>query len=132
MSTAFNLKPQPKYGIVDYFYERSYLPEGVEPSISIAEIFGEVKIPNATGRLFVVPAGFLNLDYVSKVDDLHATTVIDGDESLWSIFKREIYEQLKPDILLIDSRTGINQWGALSLIQAADEAIIFLFPNRTK
>jgi cellulose biosynthesis protein BcsQ len=129
LTTAFNLKPQPKYGIVDYFYERSYLPEGIEPNISIAEIFGEVRIPNATGRLFVVPAGFLNLDYVSKVDDLHATTVIDGDQSLWSVFKREIYEQLKPDIILIDSRTGINQWGALSLIEAADEAIIFLFPN---
>ncbi|WP_414576061.1 P-loop ATPase, Sll1717 family [Anabaena sp. CCY 9402-a] len=129
LSTAFNLKPQPKYGIVDYFYERSYLPAGVEPSISIAEIFGEVRITNAIGRLFVVPAGYLNLDYVSKVDDLHANTVIDGDQNLWSIFKREIYEQLKPDILLIDSRTGINQWGALSLIQAADEAIIFLFPN---
>ncbi|MGD1809187.1 P-loop ATPase, Sll1717 family [Dapis sp. BLCC M126] len=91
--------------------------------------FSEVKILNATGRVFVVPAGYLSLDYVSKVDDLHATTVIDGDQNLWSIFKQEIQEQLKPDILLIDSRTGINQWGALSLIQAADEAIIFLFPN---
>lgn len=129
LSTAFNLNPQPKYGIVDYFYERSYLPEGIKPRISIAEIFGEVRVPNATGRLFVVPAGCLNLDYISKVDDLHATTIIDGDKSLWSIFKGEIQEQLKPDILLIDSRTGINQWGALSLIQAADEAIIFLFPN---
>ena len=129
LSTAFNLNPQPKYGIVDYFYERSYLPNGVEPSISIAEIFGEVRVPNATGRLFVVPAGVLSLDYISKVDDLHATTVIDGNQSLWSIFKREINEQIKPDILLVDSRTGINQWGALSLIQAADEVIIFLFPN---
>jgi MinD-like ATPase involved in chromosome partitioning or flagellar assembly len=129
LSTAFNLKPQPKYGIVDYFYERSYLPDGVEPSISIAEILGEVRVPNATGRLFVVPAGCLTLDYISKVDDLHATTVIDGNKSLWSVFKKEIHEQLKPDILLVDSRTGINQWGALSLIQAADEAIIFLFPN---
>ncbi len=129
LSTAFNLKPKPKYGIVDYFYERSYLPEGVDVSISITEIFGEVKIPSATGRVFVVPAGYLSLDYISKVDDLYATTVIDGDQNLWSIFKQEIQEQLKPDILLIDSRTGINQWGALSLIQAADEAIIFLFPN---
>ena len=66
---------------------------------------------------------------MSKVDDLYATTVIDGNQNLWSIFKQEIQEQLKPDILLIDSRNGINQWGALSLIQAADEAIIFLFPN---
>ena len=129
LSTAFNLQPQPKYGIVDYFYERSYLPEGIKPNISITEIFGEVRIPNAKGRLFVVPAGCLSLDYISKVDDLHANTVIDGDQSLWTVFKREIYEQLKPDVILIDSRTGINQWGALSLIQAADEAIIFLFPN---
>ncbi|BAZ84313.1 ParA family protein [Dolichospermum compactum] len=129
LSTAFNLQPQPKYGIVDYFYERSYLPEGIKPNISITEIFGEVRIPNAKGRLFVVPAGCLSLDYISKVDDLHANTVIDGDQNLWTVFKREIYEQLKPDIILIDSRTGINQWGSLSLIQAADEAIIFLFPN---
>jgi len=129
LSTAFNLQPQPKYGIVDYFYERSYLPEGIKPNISITEIFGEVRIPNAKGRLFVVPAGCLSLDYIAKVDDLHANTIIDGDQNLWTVFKREIYEQLKPDILLIDSRTGINQWGALSLIQAADEAIMFLFPN---
>ena len=43
LSTAFNLNPQPKYGIVDYFYERSYLPEGVDPSILITHIFGEVR-----------------------------------------------------------------------------------------
>ena len=129
LSTAFNLDPQPEYGIVDYFYERSYLPAGIEPSILIPDIFGEVRIPNAKGRLFVVPAGCLSLDYISKVDDLHANTVIDGDQNLWTVFKRKIYEQLKPDVILIDSRTGINQWGALSLIQAADEAIMFLFPN---
>mgnify|MGYP002630646270 CR=1 FL=1 len=129
LSTAFNLDPQPEYGIVDYFYERSYLPAGIEPSILIPDIFGEVRIQNAKGRLFVVPAGCLSLDYISKVDDLHANTVIDGDQNLWTVFKREIYERLKPDVILIDSRTGINQWGALSLIQAADEAIMFLFPN---
>lgn len=129
LSTAFNLNPQPEYGIVDYFYERSYLPEGVEPRISIAKIFGEVRIANATGRLFVVPAGYLNLDYVSKVDDLRANTVVDGGENLWHVFSREIQNQLKPDLILIDSRTGINQWGALSLLQAADDVIIFLFPN---
>jgi MinD-like ATPase involved in chromosome partitioning or flagellar assembly len=129
LSTAFNLTPNPEYGIVDYFYEQAYLPEGVEPRISIAQIFGEVRIPNATGRLFVVPAGTLDLDYVSKVDDLRATTITDRGENLWGIFQREIQAQINPDILLIDSRTGINQWGALSLFQAADEVIVFLFPN---
>lgn len=129
LSTSFTLTPQPKYGIVDYFYERSYLPEAVKPNIPITEIFGEVNIPNATGRLFIVPAGFLNLDYIAKVDDLRATTIIDTGENLWSIFTHEIQNHLKPDIILVDSRTGINEWGALSLLQAADEAIIFLYPN---
>jgi cellulose biosynthesis protein BcsQ len=129
LSTALQLNPQPVYGIVDYFYERSYLPEDVQPSISISQIFGEVKVPNAAGRLFIVPAGTLNFDYISKVDDLRATTISDRGETLWSIFKREISEQLNPDIILVDSRTGINQWGAISLLEAADKAIIFLFPN---
>jgi cellulose biosynthesis protein BcsQ len=129
LSTAFKLTPQPAYGIVDYFYERSYLPTGIEPNISISQIFGEVRITDAPGRLFVVPAGSLDFDYISKVDDLRATNVSDRGETLWSIFSREINDQLKPDIILVDSRTGINQWGALSLLEAADEAIIFLFPN---
>ncbi|WP_017324452.1 P-loop ATPase, Sll1717 family [Synechococcus sp. PCC 7336] len=129
LSTAFNLTPKPVYGIIDYFYERAFLPEGMANNISVTQIFGEVRIPDATGRLFVVPAGNLDFDYLSKVDDLQTTRVIGDDGNLWSVFKDEISEQLKPDILLVDSRTGINQWGALSLLQAADEVVLFLFPN---
>jgi MinD-like ATPase involved in chromosome partitioning or flagellar assembly len=99
------------------------------PSISVSQILGEVRINDTTGRLFVVPAGNLDFDYLSKVDDLRAATITDTGDNLWSIFHREIQEQLKPDIILVDSESGINQWGALSLLQAADEVIIFLFPN---
>lgn len=77
LSTAFSLNPLPESGIVDYFYERSYLPKGLKPNILITKIFGEVTIPDATGRLFIVPAGSLSLDYISKVDDLRATTILD-------------------------------------------------------
>ena len=129
LSTALNLSPKPDHGIVDYFYDRAYLPEGIEPTISITQIFGEVVIPDSPGRLFVVPAGILNLDYISKVDDLRATTVLSDGSTLWDSFSNEIKEHLNPDVILVDSRTGINEWGALSLLQAADEAIVFLFPN---
>ena len=100
---------KPEYGIVDYFYERAYLPQDIEPDISVTQIFGEVNIPDAQGRLFVVPAGSLSLDDIAKVDDLHATAVLGNGEGLWSTFEAEISEQLKPDILLVDSRTGLNQ-----------------------
>ncbi|QHV00237.1 tyrosine-protein kinase family protein [Synechocystis sp. CACIAM 05] len=129
LSTSFSLTPEPNYGIVDYFYERSYLPEGIDPDIDITDIFGEVRIPNATGRLFVVPSGSLSLDYIEKIDDLRASTVLGNGKTLWSSFTDDIKKQLNPDLILVDSRTGINKWGALSLLEAADEAIIFLFPN---
>ncbi|HEY1351294.1 MAG TPA: AAA family ATPase [Ktedonobacteraceae bacterium] len=129
LSFAFNLTPMPEYGIVDYFYERSYLPEQVEPTISITEIFGEVSIPGARGQLFVVPAGTLDLNYITKVDDLRASAVTAPGEDLWSVFFREITEQLEPDLILVDSRTGINAWGAFSLLRAAEQAIVFLYPN---
>lgn len=129
LSALSNLTPIPTYGIVDYFYERSYIPQGVEPSISIVEMFGEMRIPNAPGRFFIVPAGSLDLDYITKVDDLRASAVTEHGEDLWSVFFREITEQLQPDIILVDSRTGINEWGAFSLLRAADQAIVFLYPN---
>jgi MinD-like ATPase involved in chromosome partitioning or flagellar assembly len=120
---------QPSYGIVDYFYERSYIPKDVAPEISIAEIFSEVSLINVPGRLFIVPAGNLDLNYLSKIDDLRANITNERGEDLWSTFYREITEQLQPDVILVDSRTGLNEWGAFSLLRAADKAIVFLYPN---
>ena len=129
LSALPNLTPIPEHGIVDYFYERSYIPQGVEPRISIVDIFGEVRIQNAPGRLFIVPAGSLDLNYITKLDDLRASAITEHGEDLWSVFFREITEQLQPDIILVNSRTGINEWGAFSLLRAADQAVVFLYPN---
>lgn len=129
LSTAFHLESNPESGIVDYFYERAYLPEGLQPEIPITKIFGEVTIPDAPGRLFVVPAGILNLDYITKIEDIRTTTITETGETLWAVFKKEIQNQLKPDLILVDSRTGINEWAALSLLEVADQVMIFLFPN---
>lgn len=129
LGSAFGLTPLPQKGIVDYFYERAYIPEGIEPIIAVTDIFSEVHFSDAPGRLFVVPTGTLDLDYIAKVDDLRPDKVNAQGEDLWSIFYREINEQLHPDVILVDSRTGFNEWGAFSLLRAADKAIIFLYPN---
>jgi len=128
LTSAFPLEPMPNLGVVDYFYERAYGLEGTY-EVEITDIFGEVEIPNALGRLFVVPAGEMSLDYVAKVDDLRATTVTDTGQSLWQVLVEDLQRQLAPDLILVDSRTGLNQWGAFSLLQAAHEVVIFLFPN---
>jgi len=129
LSRAFNLSSNLLYGIVDYFYERAYIPDGIKPRISVAEIFEEVRIPDAPGRLFVVPAGNLDLDYITKVGDLRISIITRTGEDLWTTFFNDINQQVQPDIILVDSRTGINEWGAFSLLRAADKAIVFLYPN---
>jgi cellulose biosynthesis protein BcsQ len=129
LSALARLTPLPEYGIVDYFYERSYYPSGVAPDTLIGDIVSEVQIPNSLGRLFVVPVGSLDLDYITKIDDLRALAVTEEGEDLWSVFFREITEQLQPDVILIDSSRGFAGWAAFSLLRAADQAVVFLSPN---
>lgn len=129
LGDTLHLEPQPQKGLIDYFYERAYLPEGVQPTISVADILGEVRIDDAKGRLFVVPAGRVGLSYLTKVDDLRSDTVTSQGVDLWTTFAEEIGKHLDPDVILVDSRTGINEWGAFSLFRAADQVVAFLYPN---
>ncbi|MFZ5815433.1 MAG: P-loop ATPase, Sll1717 family [Bacillota bacterium] len=129
LTEALAVEPTPTKGIIDYFYERAYLPGGTEPSISITDIFGEVRVSDGRGRLFVVPAGKVSLEYLAKVDDLRANAITHTGRDLWTTFAKEIGEHLQPDIILVDSRTGINEWGAFSLLRAADEVVALLYPN---
>jgi cellulose biosynthesis protein BcsQ len=128
LSSAFQLSPNPPYGIVDYFYSHAYGSKE-ESRISVTEIFSEVRISDAPGRLFIVPTGKLNLDYLARIDDLSTTIATRTSGELWTTFFNEINEQVQPDIILVDSRTGLNKWGAFTLLRAADQAIIFLYPN---
>lgn len=133
LSKALDLDDLPEVGIVDYFYERAYAPDGADYEIQIGDILAEYRDQQLGdtrgGRFFVVPTGKLDLDYLAKVDDLKASAWVNGNKSLWDIFTHDINKQIEPDLILVDSRTGLNQWGAFSLIQAADSAILVLFPN---
>lgn len=119
------LKTFPRYGLVDYLYERSN-SFGIDTfEIEVADIIGEVITPK--GAIYLIPAGKVTPDYISKVDDLRNLPF--NDESIWNDFKDNLNKQLQPDIILIDSRTGINIWGALSLLQIADDIVMFMNPT---
>lgn len=130
LGSAFNLRPL-QHGLIDYLYERAHIPdvEEIQPAIAIKDICSEVSLAEATGRLFVIPAGPLNFDYIAQVDDLQPNTLTHRGEDLWSVFYRDITAQLQPDIILVDSHPGLNDWGAFSLLRAADKTIVFLYPN---
>lgn len=51
------------------------------------------------------------------------------DNKIWDDFRNELQTQVNPDLILIDSRTGINIWGALSLLTISDNPYVFMSPN---
>lgn len=129
LGSAVTLRePHPSRGIVDFFYDRLYRPANEASLVDIPSVVGEVEL-QAPGRFLVVPAGELSLDYVAKLDDLRAAATTRRGDDLWASFARDLTRHVDPDVILVDSRTGINQWGALSLLRAADELVVFLYPN---
>lgn len=124
------LEPEPQQGLVDYLYERQLLSPDIEPAIQIIDIVGQVKSKLETkADIYIIPAGKVDLDYISKVDDLDTRLGSSGLHT-WHTFLQELANFLEPDLIFIDSRTGFNRWGAISLLLLADEAFIFAYPNR--
>ena len=125
LSVLINQKEVPKKGFVDYFYDKSF--GKVDAEVSIDQTFFEVKTKFewAGGNLFGFYPGELSPDYMCKLEYINPQVVLDDNETLWSVLKKEVYEHLDLDFILIDSASGLSKWAALLLTQAADEALIF-------
>lgn len=131
MSTIFDPQyyQEPKCGLIDYFIDRFSKGEEITRNIYITDVFSEVLLNDISGRLFVVPAGIMDIDYLSKVDILKTHLVHTLSIDYWSDFVSELNTQLKPDIILVDTRTGLNSWGALALLKISDSVVFFAYPN---
>jgi len=130
-------------GVVDYLWERQVRPASEAPTVTLV---GE-KDGHRTGiaytiqdtvfrnDVYVIPAGNVGFQYVQRLAVLTTrdfSTVSDSSEGEldpWSELERDILDQFAPDILLIDARTGINDWGGLSLLRLADDAFIVMYPS---
>ena len=122
-------------GLVDYFYDRiCKSSQEMEHDVEITDIFTELKFElkynQISGRLFMVPAGRMNLEYIERADFIKARLVTRNKNDYWAEFMSEIISQLNPDYILVDSRTGLNEWGALSLLTISDSVFFFLYPNK--
>jgi MinD-like ATPase involved in chromosome partitioning or flagellar assembly len=122
-------------GLIDYLWERqtSFLSEQHPANIHLSgsnqgKRTGIVYPCQAERNMFVVPAGQIGRRYIQRLSVLSTAHLFNADDP-WYQFEQELWEQFQPDIMLIDARTGLNEWGGLSLLQLADEAFITLYPN---
>ena len=119
------------YGLIDYLYNKIY-EQGTDKKITIPDIYAKVegsKDENISGNLYVVPAGKLNTEYIYKLSKIQPNLVSRNNYISDLIKDLESKHELNLDFVLVDSRTGINDWGGVSLIDVSDKVVFFVYPN---
>ena len=118
-----------KHGLVDYLYERIAGVDPREYKIKITDIFTTIKVNKAlNGNIFVVPATVkLTNQYIFKLAQLRSNIIYEND--YMDEFIEALSAKLKFDTVFIDTRTGLNQWGAFPVLGFADQIVLVAYPN---
>ncbi len=118
-------------GIVDYIYEFANL--GILPS-DIKNFALPLSIPPSKTSAILIPAGNTNSkQYWKKLSSINWFDLLYKNENglvFLLDLKEKIKSQIKPDYLLIDSRTGISEMSGIALSLLADEVVIVAANNK--
>ena len=119
-------------GLIDYLWERQtcFFDEHHQPKIELTNIIYSIKDSQSRRDLFIVPAGKIGQRYLQRLSILSTTHLFSETTDPWYQFEEELWNQYQPDIMLIDARTGLNEWGGLSLLRLAEEAFFVLYPSQ--
>ncbi len=128
---------KPKMGLVNYI--SSYYLE--RKLISIKDIATRLNKPKGSkGTVHLITAGEIGFDNNLGPGYLETLSSIAWDDLLYSekhqgaLFfmnlKAQIEEELKPDFLLIDSRTGVTEIGGICTTLLADKVVYLLTNNQ--
>ena len=107
-------------GIINYLYNKLYNIKSDEND-SIAKFVSKLNV-NSDGEVYVIPAGEISLKYIKMLELLKERRIYENQYI--TEFIMELEKQYNIDYVLIDSRTGLNNWGALSIADISDEVFL--------
>ena len=115
-------------GIIDFVTE--YLGVGQAPDVN-RFISKSSAVGKRDGGLWVMPSGAQHESYATKYGQIDWGTLYDDYDGylLFEDLKAQWKEVLKPDYVLIDSRTGHTDTCGICTRQLPDAVAIFFFPN---
>ncbi len=118
-----------KHGLVDYLYERMAGVDPREYKIKITDIYTTINVNQIlNGNIYVVPATVkLTNQYIFKLAQLRSNIIYEND--YMDEFIEALSAKLKFDTVFIDTRTGLNQWGAFPVLGFADQIVLVAYPN---
>jgi cellulose biosynthesis protein BcsQ len=116
-------------GIVDYV--SNYLKSGVSPDIS--DYVYESNLPDSfKGKLAIMPAGKSDAGYASRLNAINWQDLYDKHDGylMFEDMKEQWKNDVRPDYVLIDSRTGHTDVGGICTRQLPDSVCIMFLPNK--
>jgi MinD-like ATPase involved in chromosome partitioning or flagellar assembly/Flp pilus assembly protein TadD len=123
------LKPErPTPGIVDFV--TSYRRTGIAPNV--CDFIYEPQITVGTpGRVWVMPTGKQDEQYAQQLYSIDWQQLYSQQDGylLFEDLKEQWRQKLKPDYVLVDSRTGHTDVGGICTRQLPDAVAILFFPN---
>jgi CobQ/CobB/MinD/ParA nucleotide binding domain len=118
-------------GILDYIVDLSSLND--TSLLDLDDYYYAINkqdiVGNNGGELFVFTAGLSSEEenlYMSKFSKLNSI-FHSGSNFLIDNFLQEVESKIAPDVILIDTRTGLNDWGGLFLSRYAKNAFLFFY-----
>jgi cellulose biosynthesis protein BcsQ len=123
------LRPRrPTPGVVDYV--TSFVATGNAPAVS-KFLFQVDSLQGGNGRLWIMPAGLQDGQYGQRFHRIDWERLYREREGflLFEDLKAQWSETLRPDYVLIDSRTGHTDTGGICTRQLPDAVVILFFPN---
>lgn len=127
----------PNYGLIDYLIESNiYLKSSIEIDINdyIYSFRDKQLIGNNGGQVYILPASKLTIeksdDYLEKMGRVDfGTPNYQNINNPISQMLQQVTDRFKPDFILLDARTGINDVGGLTLTNFTDLACLLFYGN---
>lgn len=127
---SFNLAgtKRPTKGVVDFVLQ--YKEKGEAPSVE--EFICESESFSNGGRMWIMPAGSRGTDYPQRLMSINWRELYEEQAGylLFEDLKAQWEDYLRPDYVLIDSRTGHNEVMGICTRQLPDAVCAVFLPNR--
>lgn len=133
-STLLNEALRPDYGLVDWFALDALDPNLACDLLSSRRLCERSGLEQGfgAGEVWVAPSyGCKSQDYVGKLGRLYQDV---GDQGYVERFRRllvSLEDELSPDVVLIDSRAGVDDTAALTLTQLDAHGLLFATHGRS-
>lgn len=120
-----------KKGLMDCIYD--FYTEGIIPNSLDEYSIKEPMVSEEKGEIVVIPAGnVFSPSYWEKLGSVDWHKLFESDGILYFLeLKQLIKETIKPDFLLIDSRTGVTEMSSLCTSILPDK-VVFLVANNNE